>query len=136
MARSLEEFVGTYTIRHGQGSFGIVQRGYLLCIGTGTYGDPQPDGVRVGVAVVDSATSTRVLPAEGNPPAFAYLVDGTLNGSTYWLEDRELPVLLSFQISLLTLRQPDGTLYRAPSIMISVGDPQNAGVWGADDEGG
>lgn len=136
MARRLEDFVGTFTIRHGQGSFGIVERGYHLCIGTGTYGDLQPDGVRVGVAIVDPETSKRVLPAEGNPPAFAYLVDGTLNGSTYWLEGEELPVLLSFQIALLTLRQPDGSLYRAPSIMISVGDPQNAGVWGADDEGG
>jgi hypothetical protein len=136
VARRLEDFVGTYTIRHGEGSFGVVETGFLLCIGTGLNGDPVPDGVRIGVTVVDPRTGRQVLPAEGNPPAFAYLVDGSLNGSTYWLDDQRLPLLLSYQISLWTVRKPDGSLYKAPSIMISLGDPQNAGVWGADDDTG
>lgn len=136
MTRTLEDFTGTYTIRHGQGVFGMVQRGFHLSIGTGSQGDPQPDGTRVGVAIVDPGTGQRVLPAEGHPPAYAYLVDGTLNGSTYWLDGEALPQLLTYQVSLLTATLPDGGLYKAPSIMISIGDPQNAGVWGADDEGG
>jgi hypothetical protein len=136
VAHTLEDFVGTYTIRHGEGQFGIIEVGFLLCIGTGDYGDPQPDGVRVGVAIVDPGSRTRVLPAEGQPAVFAYLVDGTLNGASYRVEGDDPPQLLSFQIALLTARLPDGGLYKAPSIVISIGDPQNAGVWGADDDGG
>lgn len=134
MARTIEEFVGKYTIRHGQGNFDIVEDGFLLCIGTGGFGDPKSDGVKVGISIVNPQNRQRVLPVEGNPPTFAYLVEGTLNGSSYWLEDSELPQLLAYQISLMTSILPNGGLYRAPSIMISIGDPENAGVWGADDQ--
>lgn len=133
MARTLEEFTGTYTIRNGQGSFGIIESGFRLSIGTGAHLDPAPDGIRVGISIVDRE-GRRVLPEGDHPPAFAYLVDGTLNGSTYWLDP--VPQLLAYQISLYTLRLPDGGTYKAPAIIISIGDPQNAGVWGADDEGG
>lgn len=135
MARSLEDFVGTYTIRHGQGSLEMIQRGYKLCIGTGTHGDPQPDGIRVGLAIVEPPAQ-RVLPPPDQPPVFAYLVDGTLNGSAYWLGDQQKPQLLTYQISLMTLRELDGGVYNAVTILVSIDDPQNAGVWGADDESG
>jgi len=105
-------------------------------VGTGTAGDPQPDGIRVGLAIVDPATRQRVLPVEGNPPVFAYLVDGTLNGSSYWLEGEELPQLLAYQVSLFVVRTASGGLYKAPTLTITIGDPENAGVWGADDESG
>lgn len=134
MAHTLEDFVGTYTIRYGQGKIGIVEVGNLLYIGTGAYGDSEPDGIRVGLAIVEPQASTRVLPAEGHPPALAYLVDGTLNGSGYWLDEQQMPQLLAYQVSLMTLRKPDGGIYKAPSIIITIGDPDNAGVWGADDE--
>lgn len=134
MIRTLRDFSGKYTIRCGEGLFGIVEVGYWLCLGTGEYGDPVSDGIRIGVSIVDPKTGVRVLPKEGNPPAFAYLVEGSLNGSTYWLEDQALPKILAYQISLMTTALPDGKLYKAPSIMITIGDPQNAGVWGADDD--
>lgn len=136
MARTLDDFVGTFTIRQGMGDFGVLQIDNLLCIGTGSYGDPVSDGIRIGVAIVNAATRERVLPAEGNPPAYAYLADGCLNGSTYWLQDQELPQPLVYQISLMTLIQPDGGLFKAPTLRIFIGDPQSAGVWGADDESG
>lgn len=140
MSRTLDDFVGSYVIRHGQGAFDIVKRGYRLLIGTdkdgGGYGDMPPDGIKVGVAIINQSTGERVLPAPGNPPAYAYLVEGSLNGSTYWLGDQQLPVLLAYQVSLMTLTKSDGTIYKAPSIMIVLGDPENAGVWGADDESG
>lgn len=134
MAHTLEDFVGTFTIRHGQGRFGVVDVGDRLLIGTGEHGAAPPDGIRVGVAIVDP-DGQPVLPAAGDLPAFAYLVEGTLNGSTYWQVDERLE-LMTYQISLLTMRLRDGSLYRAPTLMVTIGDPQNAGVWGADDDGG
>lgn len=136
MAHTLEDFVGIYHIRHGEGSFELIHSGYKLCIGTGTCGDPKPDGIRIGLAIFNPNPENPgpVLPAAGNPPAFAYLVDGTLNGSGYWINDLGLPELLTYQVSLMTLRKPDGGIYKAVSIIITIGDPDNAGVWGADDE--
>ncbi len=135
MPLTLQDFVGKYTVRHGQGACGLIEVGNLLCMGTGEYGDPEPDGIRIGISIVDPNARIRTMPPESMPPVYAYLVDGTLNGSSYWLEGHPVPVILTYQISLLSTRMPDGGLYKAPSIMISVGDPQNAGVWGADDEG-
>ena len=139
MVRTLEDFVGTYTIRYGAENrdFTIrVRPGFLLAIGTGAYGDPESDGIRVGVSVYDPDQNERVVPAVGNPPALAYLVDGTLNGSSYWPDpdDGNQLKLLSYQISLLTTTTDDGGLFKAPSIMITIGDPETAGVWGADDD--
>jgi len=134
MARTLKEFVGSYKIRHGQGAFGIIEKDYLLCIGTGRYGDPKPDGLRIGISIVDPKSRERVLPKEGHPPTFAYLVDGTLNGTSYWLEGEKLPRLLTYQVALFMVRTKDDGFYRAPSLMITIGDPHNAGVWGADDD--
>ncbi len=140
MIRTLEDFTGRYTIRYGAESehFQIqIEKGYYLSIGTGQYGDPESDGIRVGVAIVNPDKRKRVLPEEGHPPALAYLVDGTLNGSTYWsLPDTQDLLLLSYQISLLTTSLTNGGLFKAPTIMITVGDPETAGVWGADDSGG
>lgn len=137
MAHTLDEFVGTYTIRHGQGTLDLVRAGYLLSIGTGAYGDPAPDGIKVGVSIVDPSTRQRVVPKDGNGiEAYAYLVDGTLNGCTYFLEGEKQNQLVSFQIGLMVMDLPSGGQYKAPTLMISVGDPENAGVWGADDETG
>ena len=135
MARILKEFCGKYTIRHGEGSFGIVERGFDLYIGTGEYGDLPPDGVRVGLAIVNPATGARVLPTEGSPSILAYLVDGTLNGSSYHLEGKELPQLLGYQISLQVFHTSNG-IQKLATITITIGDPQNAGVWGAEDSSG
>jgi hypothetical protein len=140
MARTIDDFVGIYHVRHGQGSIStaagspLIEPGYLLAIGSGAYGDPPSDGIKVGVAVVDPQSRQRILPAEGNPPAYAYFGEGTLNGSTYWLVSESLPELLAFQISLMTLTTPTDN-YKAVSLMIVIGDPENAGVWGADDQG-
>lgn len=141
MARALEDFVGTFTIRQGEGSELrdgkiLIRKDYLLCIGTGQYGDPVSDGIRVGISIVDPETRQRVLPQEDSPPTFAYLVDGTLNGSSYWLGDKELPALLAYQVSLMMATLPDGGAYRAPTLRITIGDPENVGVWGADDDSG
>jgi len=88
------------------------------------------------VAILDQ-DNQRILPAKDQPPAYAYLVGGTLNGSTYWTDPlNEKPVLLTYQISLLTMRLEGGELFRSPALTISLGDPQNAGVWGAEDTGG
>ncbi len=147
MPRSLEDFQGTFTIRHGSGSFRLpdgsplIQKGFQLCIGTGQYNDPVSDGIRIGVSIIDPDKRQSVLPTEGNPPAFAYLAEGALNGSSFYLEGQMLglgnkPLLLSYQISMMTLASASDGVYRAPSIMVTVGDPQNAGVWGADDGAG
>lgn len=141
MAKLLSEFVGTFTFRHGDSSLHpsgapLIRPGFLLCLGTGKYQDPQPDGIRIGLSVVDPNTGKRTLPAEGHPPAFAYLVDGTLNGSTYWLADQMIPELMSYQISLLTLYQDaNKPAYRSATMNVTIGDPRNAGVWGAEDSG-
>ncbi|MCG8459480.1 MAG: hypothetical protein MI919_24645 [Holophagales bacterium] len=138
MAIEIQDFVGQYTIRYGSGNFDQIQVGYELYIGTGLHDDMQSDGIRVGVSIVDPSTGTRVLPV-GNNTAFAYLVDGTLNGSTFFDADPssgEGPQLLTYQVSLLQLRTRYNQLVKAPSIMVMSDDPRNAGVWGADDQGG
>lgn len=133
---SLHDFVGTYTIRHGSGSLGpegssVISVGNRLAIGEGR-GVPKADGIKVGVAILDP-DGEFVLPAPKHPPFFAYCVEGTLNGSAYWFGDSEIPQLMSFQISLCTLKLAGGGTYKAPSILVTIGDPDNAGVWGADD---
>jgi len=131
MARTLEDFVGQYVIRHGSGALGYVQQHYWLCIGTGAYGDPPPDGTKVGVSLVDPKERVRVLPQAGLPPVYCYLVDGSLNCSGYLPgENGMLP--FEIQISLFKITQK-GSAYRAPYFIMTVGDPQNAAVWGADD---
>ncbi len=145
MIRSIDDFVGTFTIRHGDGNLSnldstpLIQAGYWLCVGTGNHGDVPSDGVKVGVAIVDPDTGQRVLPAEGSPSAFAYISDGTLNGSSYWLDGSSIglpnrPLLLAYQISLMTSTTEDGGQYNALTILVSIGDPENAGVWAADDQ--
>lgn len=136
MSTTLEDFAGTFTIRHGDGELGLVQKGNLLCIGTGKHDDPPSDGIKIGVTVFDPESGRQVIPAEGHPPNYAYLVDGTLNGSSYWLGGEQLPQPLSYQISLMKTIRTDGTLFKAPTVKITIGDPESVGVWGADDDTG
>jgi hypothetical protein len=136
MARSLEDFVGSYTIRNGTGTYSnqdTIELGYQLYIGTNSgFGDVASDGTRIGMAIVNGTTA--VLPVNTNNPIYLYLVDGTLNGSTTSLPGVSGPVQMVFQISLLTVQLP-GKTYKALSLLTVEGDPENAGVWGADDDG-
>lgn len=143
MVRSIDDYVGTFTIRNGSesltavtGTTPLVQIGYWLCIGTGDFGDPPPDGTKVGLSIVDPNSRQRILPAEGFPPVYAYMNDGTLNGSSYWIDGQALPQLLAYQVSLMTMITANTGLYKTVSILITVGDPENAGVWAADDQSG
>jgi hypothetical protein len=139
MTHILKSFQGSYKIRFGSQTELFptrIEPGFTLLIGTDPRNAPESDGIRVGVAILDQ-DNQRILPPEGQPPAYAYLVGGTLNGSTYWTDPlNEKPVLLTYQISLLTMRLEGGDLFRSPTLTISLGDPQNAGVWGAEDTGG
>ena len=139
MARSLDDFTGVYTIKNGTGNYSGVQTieiGYKVYIGTDSkYGDVESDGTRIGLAIVDR--QRRVLPVSTENPIYAYLVDGTLNGSTSSLPGSSLEgEQLVFQISLLTLQLPADQKFRALSLLTVLNDPENAGVWGADDDSG
>lgn len=131
MIRTLNEFVGEYTVRHAAGQ-GIITAGDRLFIGTGLHEDPKSDGMKVGVTILDAA-GIQKLPLPTRPPALFFFVDGTLNHSGY-LEDPTQP--LNLQISLYTYITDGGGLYRAAYGITSYGDPENVGVWGADDGGG
>lgn len=133
MARSLEAFEGRFKIRNGGGVVGGIQRGDYLCIGTGEDGALKSDGVRTGISIVSGESGRRIVPALDDPPAFAYLVDGSLNGDSFLHVDTKL-VPMVFQVAMLEMRTPQGSRYRSPTLSITLGDPYNAGVWGADDE--
>ena len=139
MARSLDDFTGIYTIKNGTGNYSgsqTIEIGYKVYIGTDSkYGDVESDGTRIGLAIVDR--QRRVLPVSTENPIYAYLVDGTLNGSTSSLPGSSLEgEQLVFQVSLLTLQLPADQKFRALSLLTVLNDPENAGVWGADDDSG
>ena len=139
MARSLDDFTGIYTIKNGTGNYSgsqTIEIGYKVYIGTDSkYGDVESDGTRIGLAIVDG--QRRVLPVSTENPIYAYLVDGTLNGSTSSLPGSSLEgEQLVFQVSLLTLQLPADQKFRAVSLLTVLNDPENAGVWGADDDSG
>ena len=143
MANNLDDFVGIYTVTHGSGNLAdpspssppLMAIGYKVYVGMGSrYLDMAPDGTRIGVAIVDDQ-GQRVLPDTANP-IYAYLVDGTLNGSTSSIPGTNLNhQQLVYQISLMVIQLGADLRYRAVSIMTVLGDPENAGVWSAEDDG-
>jgi len=134
MARTLEDFVGTFTVQYGGGKLGIVQQAYWLCIGTNQHGDPPPDGMKVGVSLVDPAGGERILPGKDLPAFFCYLVDGSLNGSGFQPDSDGVLTAFEIQISLYKKILPDKSLFRTAYFTLTVGDPDNTAVWVAEDD--
>lgn len=133
MARTLEDYVGKYTVQFGGGALGIVQKDYWLCIGTGLFTDPPPDGTKVGVSLVDPQGKVRVLPKPDLPAAFCYLVDGSLNCSGFQPDADGKMVAFEIQISLYKKVLQNRGVFRTAYFVLTVGDPDNVAVWGADD---
>jgi len=124
--KSIHSFVGEFKIRNGSG-VGVVQTGDSLYIGTGRHFAPPIDGDRVGVAVW-AEDGTRRFPAIDEPAYFHF------RGDRLEFESRSLDgVEMRIVLSLFQIRRDDGSLYRAPYGLVVIGDPDQVGAWGADD---
>ncbi len=125
--KSIHSFVGHYTIRNGSGVGDVVRSGDTLYIGTGHHFAPPVDGDRVGVSIF-AEDGTRRFPAIEEPAYFHF------RGGRLEFESRDVDgVKMTIVLSLYQTRRTNGTLYRAPYGLVVVGDPDQVGAWGADD---
>lgn len=124
---TIHSFVGKYTIRNGSGVGNIIHTGDTLYIGTGGHFAPPVEGNRVGVSVF-AEDGTRLFPPRDEPAYFRFL--GHQLMSEIASEDGDT---MQIVVSLFQERRDDGVLYKAPYGLILVGDPDQVGAWGADD---
>jgi hypothetical protein len=129
---TVKDFVGTYTVRQGTISSGgspkLVDLNDTIQIGVGQASPPtlQPDGVvTVGLAVLANGS---VKPLESNWPNPMEL---SFDQNQLRFARGETGVGLEQMVITLL---PVGANYRAIAGNVVVGDPQQAGVWGADDD--
>lgn len=134
---TIADFCGSFRVRQGSvtpepRSQRLVEVDSWVYIGTGEHNDPPPEVVD-GVPVVGVAfcyrDGTPNFPAEGAPPARFVFEQGCLHFRT---EYESQP--LCFQLSLyVDERGASGHVYRAPYGVLVWTDPDQVGVFGADD---
>jgi hypothetical protein len=134
---NIGDFVGTYTIRNVLSPIEepLLQVGGQLLIGTNSeYGDRQPSLTDGGYIV----TGFAVLSPEGQPllatsdeqgtPLQLALVESNLRW-VGWYKNRPLRIY----ISTYEINSPGGVRTRGLYGSTVAGDPEQVGVWGADD---
>jgi hypothetical protein len=135
---TIDDFVGEYTIKTGGGAGPVIQPGQRLYVGTGTHGDPPPDAGAVGVSIYTSEETPPQQPVfprdpSVDPAIFDFQEEtSSLAFEGSWLDGssgRRRPLYVQISLS-----RPPGRGYRAPYAMVLVGDPDQVGTWGADDQ--
>jgi len=124
---SIQSFVGEFTIRNGSGVGNVIQSGDTLYIGTGSHLAPPIDGNRVGVSIF-ADDGNRRFPSQEEPAYFTFR-GGRLEYESPTVDNVRMTIVLS----LYQTRRDDGTTYRAPYGLVVIGDPDQVGAWGADD---
>ena len=124
---SIQSFVGEFVIRNGSGVGNVIEAGDTLYIGTGNHLAPPVDGNRVGVSIF-ADDGNRRFPSEERPAYFTFR-GGRLEFESPSVDGLQMTIVLS----LYQAQRNDGTFYRAPYGLVVLGDPDQVGAWGADD---
>ena len=136
---AIGEFIGSYIIRHvsTQDQDPLLEVNGKFCIGTGEHGDTEPkltDGgfIVVGFSVLDSTGNVRFSSQDeqGTPLQLA-LIESTLRWTGFY-QARPLRIY----ISEYKITSPGGIVTRGIYATNVYGDPEQVGVWGADDSSG
>ena len=133
------DFIGNYTIRHvsTQNPDPLLQVNGKFCIGTNEYGDTEPSLAGGGFIVVgfsilgssgDVVFSTQ--DEQGTPLQLA-LVESNLRWAGFY-QGRPLRIY----ISEYKITSPGGIVTRGIYATNVYGDPEQVGIWGADDSSG
>jgi len=124
---TIHSFVGQYTIRNGSGVGNIIETGDTLYIGTGIHRAPPVSGNRVGVSIFAPDGSQR-FPLGDEPAYFTFLGQKLKHKTT-----SDVGLTMTVVVSLYQEKRQDDSLYRAPYGLVLLGDPDQVGAWGADD---
>jgi len=132
LANNIAHFVGVWTVRYVAGAEPWLQAGWQLFLGTGTAGDPAPylggDGNPcLGVTVKDDKGDVQLTGGGGAQPIALMFLDGELRWNGFH-EGKPLRLYLS----LATGEAPGGVPFAFLYGSTVWGDPDQAGVWGAD----
>ena len=130
------DFIGNYTVRHvsTQNPDPLLELNGKFCIGTGEHGDTLPkltDGgfIVAGFSVLDSTGNVLFSSQdETGAPLELALVESNLRWVGYY---KARP--LRIYISEYKITSPGGIVTRGIYATNVYGDPEQVGVWGADD---
>ncbi|MEM7351956.1 MAG: hypothetical protein AAF657_14245 [Acidobacteriota bacterium] len=136
------QFLGAYKLKWGNGGIGALQAGYKVYIGTGDHFAPPPrlvdvgDGTyatQVGVSIfsVGQDGAEALLLPQQDAAWFTYQEGTLVFSGEIEFQGRLQPLWM--QISLFEVPFPDEP-YKGIHFMVTGGDPEQVGAWGADDD--